>query len=258
MEAKFNLKGAGRKKLALAVSELLEKPLNYKGAPTFAYESGSYSIDKEGTLNGPDDWGLIADLSGLYSLMPEEKTYDVEPAAFIDDAPPIVSFGGGTHPNYDCDYNAEGPQASDCDERDVLTIEMPLEGFTEESFANLEKLVASKTALIMKAIDTESLSIIRKGSVLQFPWFPLPINGEEATAYSQLVTGLCSIARTQKRVTSKEKLVENEKFAFRVFLIRLGFIGDEYKATRKILLKNLSGNSAFRDGTPRVEVSADE
>ena len=76
--------------------------------------------------------------------------------------------------------------------------------------------------------------------------------------YSQLIAGLCSIARTQKRVTSKEKQVENEKFAFRVFLIRLGFIGNEYKTTRKILLKNLSGNSAFRDGTPRTEVSVDE
>ena len=37
-------------------------------------------------------------------------------------------------------------------------------------------------------------------------------------------------------------------YAFRCFLLRLGFIGSEYKAERKILLKNLSGSSAFKNG----------
>ncbi len=41
---------------------------------------------------------------------------------------------------------------------------------------------------------------------------------------------------------------DNDKYAFRCFLLRLGFIGDEYKAARKILLGNLTGNSAFRHG----------
>ena len=43
-----------------------------------------------------------------------------------------------------------------------------------------------------------------------------------------------------------EKDVTNEKYAFRCFLLRLGFIGAEYKADRKILLKNLTGSSAFK------------
>ena len=62
-----------------------------------------------------------------------------------------------------------------------------------------------------------------------------------------------------KRVTAKEKPVENEKFAFRVFLIRLGFVGQDFRVARKILLKNLTGNSAFKNGVPsRQEVAADE
>jgi hypothetical protein len=61
------------------------------------------------------------------------------------------------------------------------------------------------------------------------------------------------LAKKQKRVTAKERPVENEKYTFRVFLIRLGFVGDDYKAARKLLMKNLSGNSAFRDGTPNKE-----
>ncbi len=42
--------------------------------------------------------------------------------------------------------------------------------------------------------------------------------------------------------------MDNEKYAFRCFLLRLGFIGSEYKAERKILLKNLCGSSTFKNG----------
>ena len=63
------------------------------------------------------------------------------------------------------------------------------------------------------------------------------------------------MSRNAKRVTATEKSVENEKYAFRCFLLRLGFIGSEYKAERKILLKNLTGSSAFKDGGVNHEVS---
>ena len=56
------------------------------------------------------------------------------------------------------------------------------------------------------------------------------------------------MAKKQTRITATEKQVDNEKYAFRCFLLRLGFIGDEYKQTRKILLKNLEGSSAFKNG----------
>ena len=56
------------------------------------------------------------------------------------------------------------------------------------------------------------------------------------------------VIKEGKRVTATEKPVDNEKYAFRCFLLRLGFIGSEYKAERKILLKNLSGSSAFKNG----------
>ena len=84
-------------------------------------------------------------------------------------------------------------------------------------------------------------------------------NSDKVKAYTLLVEKLCAAAKQQKRVTAKEKSVENEKFAFRVFLIRLGFVGDEYRVARRILLKNLSGNSAFKNGVPsKQEVTVDE
>jgi hypothetical protein len=44
---------------------------------------------------------------------------------------------------------------------------------------------------------------------------------------------------------------ENEKFTMRVWLIGLGMVGKEYALARKLLLKNLEGNSSWRYGTPK-------
>lgn len=59
---------------------------------------------------------------------------------------------------------------------------------------------------------------------------------------------MCKMAKEQNRVVAKECAADNEKFAMRLFLIRLGFIGDEYKTARRILLRNLTGNSSWRSG----------
>jgi hypothetical protein len=56
------------------------------------------------------------------------------------------------------------------------------------------------------------------------------------------------MAKTQHRVSMSAKPVDNEKYAFRCFLLRLGFIGSEYKEERKVLLAPLFGNSAFLCG----------
>ena len=66
------------------------------------------------------------------------------------------------------------------------------------------------------------------------------------------------MSKEQERISAKERPTDNEKFTFRVFLIRLGFIGDEYKTTRRILLRNLSGNSAWKNGVPKKEAEAND
>jgi hypothetical protein len=52
--------------------------------------------------------------------------------------------------------------------------------------------------------------------------------------------------RLKRNVSAKVKPTENEKYSLRIWLLRLGMIGDEYKLARRVLLKNLSGNSSFR------------
>ena len=129
-----------------------------------------------------------------------------------------------------------------------ISIQLPASMFTEASLANLKAIIDSKGNLIKKALGAEDLPINRLGDRYDFPWFKPYSDPQEVQAYMHFVTALCEMARTQKRITAKEKEVDNEKYAFRCFLLRLGFIGEEFKAERKILLRNLTGSSAFKSG----------
>ena len=256
MEIFYNISGSERKLLVAAISKELIIPTKYLGAPTFAYQVGDYHIDKNGLLEGPDNPGLVTDLQVLYNFNPVSFEFDVpmssdktmcgnskESPIDLQDANDIQSS--------DCNRNESEPE-----EMNILTIEMPISGFTDESITNLEKMIASKDGLIRRALGADTLSIERTETALQFPWFSSGISNDEFDAYARFIAALCAAAKKQRRVTAKEKQVENEKFAFRVFLIRLGFVGEDYKAARKILLRNLSGNSAFKT-VPIADEEAD-
>ena len=129
-----------------------------------------------------------------------------------------------------------------------LVIEMPRASFTDTALENLKRLVDSKDALIKKALSTETLELEITDEKVRFPWFEDGTDPDAVKAYTHFIAALCEMARVQKRVTAKEKETGNDKYAFRCFLLRLGFIGTEYKEERKILLKNLSGSSAFKSG----------
>ena len=126
---------------------------------------------------------------------------------------------------------------------------MKLEITVPESSANtfiLQHIIGSKGTLIMHALGTDNISITVKDGKITFPWFDCEQGSDEAQAYLLFVTALCRMSKSIKKVNTWDKEVPNEKYAFRCFLLRLGFIGDDYKAARKVLLKNLEGNTAFR------------
>lgn len=255
MIAYYNLRSTSRKELAIAVSEIMNKPMEYKGAPSFDYAVGDFTIGKYGEISGELTKELLDTLAEMGFVDPESGR------AFILDElmeEPVELYVPELVPQryYDCDYYYDGPSPNDAPRR--LTIEMSMEGFTETSLSNLERMIASKSELIKKAIGSDELPIEKTDTTIRFPWFLADATGDEMNAYSHFVSALCKVAKEHSRVTAKEKAVENEKFAFRVFLIRLGFVGSEYKAARKILLKNLIGNSAFKNGRPQSEVSEDE
>ena len=121
-----------------------------------------------------------------------------------------------------------------------LTISIPLD---KVAVGNLTNLLDAKGTLIKKALGIAELPIIIEEDVISFPWFEEMPAAEECTAYTAFIAALCQMSIKQKRINSAEKPTDNEKYAFRCFLLRLGFIGDAHKATRKILLKNLTGSS---------------
>lgn len=135
------------------------------------------------------------------------------------------------------------------DEPAALTISMPRDFFTEQSINNLLQLIANKETLLKHALNTESLAVNECEETVEFPWFTVKKDGD-GDAYVKFITMLCEFAKNLQRVVNKPDASDNEKYAFRCFLLRLGMIGADYKAARKVLLRNLTGSSAFRHGKP--------
>ena len=113
---------------------------------------------------------------------------------------------------------------------------------------NLQNLLESKKTLICKALGIDRLPVDVEETRVTFSWFRELPDADRVKAYTHFIAALCEMSIAQKRISATEKLAENEKYAFRCFLLRLGFIGSEYKEERKILLENLSGSSAFKSG----------
>ena len=65
-------------------------------------------------------------------------------------------------------------------------------------------------------------------------------------AYIQFCLALSQMAKEVKFASAKPQQHENPKYAMRTWLLRLGFIGDEFKTAREVLTKKLSGDAAFR------------
>ena len=133
-------------------------------------------------------------------------------------------------------------------QQDKLTIAIPKESLTDTALENLQKIIANKQMLFQRAFRTDSTEVEITEEKINFTWFPYTTDSDEIAAYTQFISRLCDMARDAKRVSSKPTETDNDKYAFRCFLLRLGFIGKEYKTARKILLRNLTGNSAFRCG----------
>lgn len=130
---------------------------------------------------------------------------------------------------------------------DVLAISIPRKNLNDAALANLKALIKAKESLLKKALGMENLELLIDEERISFNWFIFTGDPIESKAYTHLVTSLCELAKKIKRVNLKEeKEFENEKYAFRCFLLRLGFVGPQFKEERKLLLKNFSGSSAFK------------
>ena len=223
MVIKYNVTGAERKRLVAALSNLTGVKAKYLGMPSMAYEVGDFTIDKNGNLELSDkvnseEIERVAGHLASEGFTPDEETKATAGAQTADRG----TFG--------------------------LCISMPRSSFTETALDNVKAIIQVKGELIRHALQLDDLPIEITEDQVSFPWFEEMPSPEEVQAYTHFISALCEMARNQKRITVKEKETPNEKYAFRCFLLRLGFIGKEYKEERKILLRNLTGSSAFQGG----------
>ena len=217
-EIRFTLESKQRPKLAQEIGNILGTALHYERVPSCAYDIAGYRLDKEGVLHIPE---------GAESEMVEYLIRQLRENGFQDDAEVIEDVAV---------------------QQDKLTIAVPKEILTDTALENLQKIIVNKQTLLQRAFQTDSTEVEITEEKINFVWFPYTEDGDEITAYTQFISRLCDMARDAKRVSSKPTETDNDKYAFRCFLLRLGFIGKEYKTARKILLRNLTGNSAFRYG----------
>lgn len=232
MEVKYNVTGERRKEMVEVISGIVGMKAVYMRMPTCAYAISNFKVSREGTLiyDARSDSGLVERVLDGLAQAGFETEYSAETVA--EKEPEEVSAEPETEPQ----------------EANVgLTVMLPREGFTDTALENLQKLVDSKASLMKKALAVDSLPVEVTDEKVSFPWFA-EADGDYVKAYTHFITALCDMAKNQKRITAREKETENEKYAFRCFLLRLGFIGEEYKEERKILLKNLTGSSAFKGG----------
>jgi uncharacterized protein (UPF0216 family) len=237
-----------RKELVHKLAEHLETAPVYLAAPSFAYQVGDYTIDRHGN---------ILDKEGQ-----EVKFEEV-----------LKNTGEGRHEEME-----DVKETTDRDEPINLEVSIPLEGYQGKSLRNFMHIIYSKQPLIKKALgfeeDLVSQEVIKaldvkpmvtlehfqralegigcpgidfEKEIITFKLGPNGHDPDKVKAATQLL-GLANLSarRLKRNAAAKVIPTDNEKYTFRTWLVRLGMIGDEYKTARNVLLKNLSGNSAFR------------
>ena len=288
MKVNYNIQKEERKAMVWIVGKVLEMKPTYCGAPSFSYKVGTFEITKDGSLCFDDatdeamvarvrtalreagftseDWENEASCAdtGANEPIPTETANTPTEVAAPDE---LIQTEVTVNEEMPAETTVEEPTEVDTaesepvsteaapteeamaePEEDILSISLPRTLFTEMSLKNLDALLLSKGRLIRHAFDIREATYTLTDDRIIFAWLRGTITDETAKAYAEFISKLCLMARTQKRVTAKEKIVDNEKYAFRCFLLRLGMIGNAYKESRKILLQNLTGSSAFKSG----------
>ena len=270
MKVNYNIQKEERKAMVGIVGTALGIKPAYCGAPSFSYKVGAFEITKAGILcfddaideatvarvrtalreegfmsEGGEDEASCADTGADEPNRTEEAENELAAVETAVEEPTEVDTAESEPVSTEAAPTEEAMAEAD---EDSLSISLPRSLFTETALQNLDALLLSKGRLIRHAFDIREATYTLEGDRITFAWLHGTITDETAKAYAEFISKLCEMARTQKRVTAKEKIVDNEKYAFRCFLLRLGMIGNAYKESRKILLQNLTGSSAFKSG----------
>ena len=210
---------ARRRELVSTLAELLNEKPHYCYAPSFAFDFSQYTVDRDAIIH-PSENAEQQAVINLAALL-NRRGFECEVIDIAADAP-----------------ESEGHYTV-CVERGKIS---------EETLSKLRRIVRGKAGLLRQALGESSLEILTEAQNCIFPWFPADSDETSRNAYAVFIEKLIAFAKQRTRVTADDKPSDNPKYAFRCFLLRLGFIGAEYRKERAVLLRNLQGCSAFRSG----------
>jgi hypothetical protein len=274
MRANYSMTGTERRDLVHAIERITGEKAEYQFVPTCAYEIGNITVDKEGAVicEDEEELGRVMVRLGQMGYYPDaeqpadpeltedaeteqaaeqETNSDTDPEAAQDtvpDAEPETEPATETDGDPETTETAESEEpAENTAEAPELTVSLPL---TAANVGTLTNILSSKGNLIRHALGVTDIRIKVTDDKIEFPWFTREVSAEEAKAYTLFISLLCKLSKELKHASSRPVETDNEKYAFRCFLLRLGFIGPDYKVARKILLQNLTGSAAFRNGAP--------
>ena len=240
MKLTFNVTKENKKAFVNVLAEITGNKAVYQFTPTYAYAIGDLTVNRDATLTAPDGKDLSSVLAALSAM-----GYKL-----------IESDNGETTAEQEPEAETVGePAEPETDESGITayTISLPL---ASANVGTLTNMISAKERLIKKALGIKDTRINVTEEKIEFPWFERELSPEEVHAYTTFLSLLCKLSKELKHASSRPVETDNEKYAFRCFLLRLGFIGADYKEDRKFLLQNLNGSAAFRNGAPVKEVQA--
>ena len=283
MKKNYNVTGPARKEMAQVVGQAVGITPVYMKMPTCAYAISNILINRNGELmwdERTDDDTIQKVMEALasagYTAEEEAATEEAQPEAAAEtEEQQEAAEEAATEAT-------EGETAAD-PEPVELTVSVPTARHTGNSLRNLVNLIYTRAGLINKALGTgfaaeqglvdamgeneglhtaedfrravaayeEEHGLALSGITItpeeiRFSSLPETTDQDRVKAFTELTAMMNKQALDQKRIQAKAVNEDNEKYALRVWLTRLGMKGAEYKTTRKILLENLSGHSAFR------------
>ena len=243
-----------RKALAKAMADELGTTAKYMGPPTFGYQVGDYTVDRDGNIEG-EDFEALRDFLQSIGCFPEEET---EPA------------GEQTEPE---------TETPDSGAQDQVSISVPADDLTPTQMKNLIFTLFTKQYLIGKMTGGDLLNIpdnliarlmentpetmedfkalldaAKEDGLTGFEFAEGKVTltyaahqdePERNMLYAMLTARILKAAKEATRVFPERQEPENEKYFARAWLLRIGYNGADSKAERNLLLKHLKGHSAF-------------
>lgn len=239
---KIRITNTERKAFANLLAERLGVTAEYQGAPTFSYQVGPYTICRDTTMEVDEnmaDKELLRELTERGYL---DGSWDSE-QEMISISLPLADHDGRTLTNL--------ARILAC-RQELLNHAVGFDGFaiSEELLKALEEEKPMTTDAFLQIIAREDTGEQRGFSVedgkVHIEGFPYSQDPDKVKAYMDLASMMNAMATKQKRVLMEKPDLTNERYSFRIWLLRLGMVGAEYKKDREVLLAKLSGNSAFR------------